>query len=515
MDIETFEVFSCVSTEEPQLYEQKNRIVLKGVITESSGESVVGLCRSFIRPAGTHFSVISDGDNRKIFVNINFSKLKDLDRLKTIFKSAYDHIKNTQIAKSVALSKDNLIKVSYLKDIIAIENSVKLYDTYVHPVLSNDKMCIYMDNNEVYTTKIYRYEKLLLRGGLIVGDNVLKMFTDDKDVMTHVICPNNMSTTLHRIKPNSLKTANVTRLIVYDYDLKKMVKYLELPPPKRLWIYVSNIAFLKDNYDLITKILFWNNKYCGCPESLAIPIISTSDIKTDVNVEIKRYKYKLSNYETKFISNLNTTTSKTSIDILLDAKLSSIIKVNREIAKCDIENVCQVCCIECPEKYMCWSDCSHNYCVACLGRQLTTQEMSKKSADVLKCYICRSHISTFIVPTEMIWSKILFLNRVITKIVGRKTIIYCQKELIEKIFIALESMVDIHRLDIANNRHILSTDGVYIVDYKNSNETKYVKNIDTIVVATLDCEFITKCESLGYDYINNNKRVNIYILEYV
>jgi hypothetical protein len=115
----------------------------------------------------------------------------------------------------------------------------------------------------------------------------------------------------------------------------------------------------------------------------------------------------------------------------------------------------------------------------------------------------------------MIWSKILFLNRVITKIVGRKTIIYCQKELIEKIFIALESMVDIHRLDIANNRHILSTDGVYIVDYKNSNETKYVKNIDTIVVATLDCEFITKCESLGYDYINNNKRVNIYILEYV
>jgi hypothetical protein len=85
----------------------------------------------------------------------------------------------------------------------------------------------------------------------------------------------------------------------------------------------------------------------------------------------------------------------------------------------------------------------------------------------------------------------------------------------DKIFMALELMVDIHRLDITNNTHVSSNDGVYIVDYKNGNETKYVKNIDTIVVATLDCEFITKCEALGYDYINNNKRVNIYILEYM
>jgi hypothetical protein len=141
--------------------------------------------------------------------------------------------------------------------------------------------------------------------------------------------------------------------------------------------------------------------------------------------------------------------------------------------------------------------------------------MSKKSADILKCYVCRSDISTITIPTKMMCSKIQFLNKVITKIVGHKTILYCQKELMDKIFMALELMVDIHRLDITNNTHVSSNDGVYIVDYKNGNETKYVKNIDTIVVATLDCEFITKCEALGYDYINNNKRVNIYILEYM
>lgn len=109
----------------------------------------------------------------------------------------------------------------------------------------------------------------------------------------------------------------------------------------------------------------------------------------------------------------------------------------------------------------------------------------------------------------------MFLNRIITIIYGRKTIIYCQRELIDKIYTVLKSIVDIHKLDVSNDLHISSNSGVYIVDCKNSNDIKYVKNIDALIVGTLDCEFITKCELLGYDYINDNKYVNIYILEYM
>lgn len=58
------------------------------------------------------------------------------------------------------------------------------------------------------------------------------------------------------------------------------------------------------------------------------------------------------------------------------------------------------------------------------------------------------------------------------------------------------------------------TQGVFICDYKKYTDVKHIKHIDTIIIMTLDCQFITNVEAFGYDYMNDKSKVKVIIFEF-
>lgn len=431
--------------------------------------------------------------------------------------------------KTTELSSKNLLSFSQLSQ---LEKNIKDKKYCVHTSnalsLNQDFICIF-DNKSIDIIK--KTDKNTVHkntiGGIIFDHNCdfLNFFNSNvsksKNIIISDVCPNIKSEDMNFIfKSIRAVTCDTKlsglRLILYYptneiiYQLKKLITD-GLKPPRVIWIVIPGGTYVRSplNFNDIGNILFWNNETLAFQNNTQLISLF---YKTNVCIEekknslnIEKIKYKISNLERYLIDN-----NKENFEIL---DKISLCNLRNNIPKNIFDtNDCPICGLEfddSDELSKTYMPCGHVYCPLCL---ITTLKIKHA------CPICRK-IAKFngISFPNLKSGKLKYLFKLINKLnekyVDKNMLIY-----VDTLTIAKELTTYINsRFDkkcmMVKQRSYDQKSSLLVAPLNNGYLCQNIKNIKNVIILTNKNDEQLKPESLGYDFIQINEKVNVWLFE--
>ncbi|ARF09287.1 RING finger domain protein [Catovirus CTV1] len=233
-------------------------------------------------------------------------------------------------------------------------------------------------------------------------------------------------------------------------------------------------------------------------------------------VKISRKTYNLSDKEKKLVEQLKEHNKYVNHMDILDSLSLSFYKNLQNVDN----NICSIC-TETMGNNTCETECLHRFCLSCLGTSLQTLK---------SCPLCRQRINLNKLKTLNFdgYSKIKSFENDIDQMWKEKSknahiVLYTNNNSINKfisdrikdkyktIYINGNSVSKLKKIETLNK----SADTIIIMNSNDYNLSKYIRNIEFVIILDNDYNYVTNKEILGYSCLNDRKTVNIIIYEVI
>lgn len=309
--------------------------------------------------------------------------------------------------------------------------------------------------------------------------------------------------------------------IVFDISSLNINKFAENDNiykvnSKNRWIHLSENIINSHNYLFYLKILIGDI-------NLKFPIYTDKSLKSyycfkgharqfqDITnvIKITRTKYKLDENNKNLINILDTQ----QLDMLELNYLEFKNKLSANEATLWELNECSICMYQPKITNACITKCKHYFCLACILKWI----LIKKT-----CPVCRAQsLINDIFPLKFSQNKIEIINKQINNLKSnlknknknKKVIIYTKNKLIGQYY---KKNISTTNIELYYNSKWIPPNwshGCIFVDPIFSETIKSIRGITNIIVCDSEYKYITKKECLGYDLLNNNKNIEIDIIE--
>lgn len=499
---------------------EPSRLILRG-------ESV---CKIFEFIKGVKYEVMDSINAVNVVLDINTLNNSELKKHIDVINMISSHI-NYQNNKAFWLRSLNGCEVNSIKNIFSNERKIG-YNTHT---LHNNENIILGNNvyskievNENNKSQIKLYQKANTKinvdkkalGGIIF-DNNFSFLEDFCNVDSkgskgsknkNIIIADSLPKSYDFLQINSLnKNTDLTnkRIILYyptDHIINNMIIHIKngLVKPSLIWIVFPKQSSMFDYKDII-NILFWTSETFACNNGLNLITLNYNKLvsnESDRIVEIERVKYNLGTLESELIK------STTDAQLLDKFYFSNI----------GIENVCNLYntkkCPICIKKInnFAYFKCGHAFCSCC------SFETCKAT---MLCPLCREVSKTYPNISNLELTKMTYLKKLLSKLIETKNemdniLIYVDNQLISK---GLLKWLKIYFKEIpsniANKRKVYLKKTLIICGADNFYISKNIKNVSEVISISTNHDFILNSESLGYDYFFANKKVRLWLFDYV
>lgn len=494
------------------------------------GENV---CKIFEFIKGIKYELLDSISAVNVVLDINVlnnSVLKKHIDIINMIKS-YTNFQNNKAFWSRSL---NGCEINSIKNIFSNERKIS-YNTHI--LHDNDNIML---GNDFYSkievgidlkSQIKLYQKANLKinvdkkaiGGIIFDNNF--SFLEDFCNMDskkskgskkkNVIIADSLPKSYNFLQINSLtKNTDLTnkRIILYyptDNIISKMVTYIKnnLTKPNLIWIVFpkQNSCLNTVDYKNIINILFWSTETFACNNGLNLITLNYNKLANndcDKIVEIERVKYNLGTLESKLIKSNNDAQ-------LLDKFYFSNIG-NENV--CDVYHTkkCPIC-IKNINNFS-YFNCGHAFCPCC------SFETCKVN---MSCPLCREISKNYPNIHNLELTKITYLKKLLSKLIETKNemdniLIYVDNQLVSK---GLLKWLKIYFKEIpsniANKSKVYLKKTLIVCPIDNFYISKNIKNISEVVSIATNHEFVLNSESLGYDYFFANKKIRVWLFDYI
>jgi hypothetical protein len=522
-----------------------NKILLCNDI-ESSEVRTKNISYSFIKPVDFSFTIESSNKDHKILV-VNFPKnikyLKNNNTYVLYFNRLYEDRKyyqydklydlclklenlNLQYINNSTISKpnDKIIKTTNNEIVIIKQTKIRIVecDQYKNLKEINIKTKIFVSSKENWLKNLsYVLSENIFNNCLVISN--CNNIDNDSFKYTKIMSYDSIN--------DSSRYKKKWDLVVYDLfdiDTEKLNKIVTNEKIKKIKskmvIYrIKNFGILKIDYMDFFKILFgscfenymnyYEGKYNELLNKLIIVDKTTAIIKPP-NIIINRKIYENSEVE-KYILNNNI---NAKILKHIDNIGVSFYNNNNDKIKCDELQECTICTNILDKSKMCTTLCNHVFCYSCIILNYINKN---------KCPNCRNEyvLHNLLPQTQNKYAKFELLKNDMKENINKykKIMIYAETTIISFLKDLLyNNYKNLNIITLTKNKQekikkILEINNydnfILFVESCDSIYSKYVRELDKIIILDREYDYILKKESIGYDFMNKIKGIILDIYE--